>query len=291
MALMRVVTSLTNRIFLACTLLAALSLGFAFYFVNARMTDQAEAELRRGLTDAAALVDQFRLTLLDRYTRDARLIADLSNLKAAVETNDPPTVQPLAENYRTQVNADVIVISSAPSLRNHGQGRVLASIGSDGAALPIIEGAAATSDELSVFLPHNRGILQVTSVPIFQFDPDRGDKDVLGRLTLGFFLDDARAGTFKALTGSDVAFSANGRLTARHDHRWLSATASHQSNSHARLAGMGAALPPRTRRSTRFGDTHGGRVPHERLRARPCRERCPGLGRISAWISADGSAD
>ena len=211
---MRVVTSLTNRIFLACTLLAALSLGFAFYFVNARMTDQAEAELRRGLTDAAALVDQIRLTLLDRYTRDARLVADQSNLKAAVATNDPPTVQPLAEDYRTQVIADVIVISSAPSLRNHGQGRVLASIGSDGAALPIIEQAAATTNELSVFLPHKRGILQVTSVPIFQFDPDRGDKDVLGRLTLGFFLDDARAGTFKALTGSDVAFSAGGRILA-----------------------------------------------------------------------------
>ena len=211
---MRIVTSLTNRIFLACTLLAALSLGFAFYFVNARMTDQAEAELRRGLTDAAALVDQFRLTLLDRYTRDARLVADLTNLKAAVDTNDPPTVQPLAEDYRQQLNADVIVISSAPSLRNHGHGRVLASLGSDGAALPIIEEAAATSDEISVFLPHKRGILQVTSVPIFQFDPDRGDKDVLGRLTLGFFLDDARAANFKAQTGSDVAFSAGGRVLA-----------------------------------------------------------------------------
>ena len=37
------VASLTNRIFLACTLLATLSLGFAFYFVNARATPEAEA--------------------------------------------------------------------------------------------------------------------------------------------------------------------------------------------------------------------------------------------------------
>jgi hypothetical protein len=54
------VASLTNRIFLACTLLATLSLGFAFYFVNARATAEAEAALERELTDAASLVDHQR---------------------------------------------------------------------------------------------------------------------------------------------------------------------------------------------------------------------------------------
>ena len=44
---MPITSSLTNRIFFACMLLAMLSLGFAFYFVNARTTTEAEAELRR----------------------------------------------------------------------------------------------------------------------------------------------------------------------------------------------------------------------------------------------------
>ena len=50
--------SLSNRIFIACALVATLSLGFAFYFVNARATREAEAELRRGLDEAGILVDQ-----------------------------------------------------------------------------------------------------------------------------------------------------------------------------------------------------------------------------------------
>ena len=43
--------SLRNRIFLACTILATLSLGFAFAYVNARATGEAETDLRRGLAD------------------------------------------------------------------------------------------------------------------------------------------------------------------------------------------------------------------------------------------------
>ena len=42
---MRAVSSLTNRIFLACTVVAALSLGLAFSFVNARASREA-AEFR-----------------------------------------------------------------------------------------------------------------------------------------------------------------------------------------------------------------------------------------------------
>src|ERR671914_2068148 len=100
---MRLLSSLTNRIFLACALLAVLALGFASYFVNARVTSEAEAELRRGLQEAGQLVDQHRSTLTDTYTRFARLIADLPRFKAALETGHPPTVQPVAVEYRTQM--------------------------------------------------------------------------------------------------------------------------------------------------------------------------------------------
>ncbi len=72
--LTRAVSSLTNRIFLACTLVAALSLGFAFSFVNERASREAEEELRRGLAEAGRLVDEHRATLTDTFTRLARLI-------------------------------------------------------------------------------------------------------------------------------------------------------------------------------------------------------------------------
>ena len=56
----RLFASLTNRIFLASTLLATLSLGFAFAFVNARVSAEVEVELRRDLVKAGTLVDQRR---------------------------------------------------------------------------------------------------------------------------------------------------------------------------------------------------------------------------------------
>lgn len=102
---MRAVSSLTNRVFLACTLLAMLSTGFAFYFVDERAATEAEADLRRGLVDAGTLVVQYGATRTDHFTRLARVVADLPKLKAAVETGDPPTVQPLADEHRGRPHA------------------------------------------------------------------------------------------------------------------------------------------------------------------------------------------
>jgi len=200
-------SSLTNRIFVACTLLAMLSLGFAFYFVNARATTEAEAELRRGLNEAGKLVDQNRVDLTDTFTRLARLVADLPKLKAAVETGDPPTVQPLADEYRDEVKADVLLLTGR-------RGELLARSG-DGAeelTVPAPLKDAASVDEISTFMPHPRGVVQVVSVPVLiDRDPE---PDVLGRLTVGFFLDDKFAGEIKRLTASEIAFGAGGRILA-----------------------------------------------------------------------------
>ena len=43
---MRGPSSLSNRIFLACTVLSTLSLGFAFYYVNARASVEARMTIR-----------------------------------------------------------------------------------------------------------------------------------------------------------------------------------------------------------------------------------------------------
>ena len=51
--MMRVASSLTNRIFLASTLLAVVALGLALYFVDARVSAFAEGELLRGVRSEA----------------------------------------------------------------------------------------------------------------------------------------------------------------------------------------------------------------------------------------------
>ena len=209
---MRITSSLTNRIFIASTLLATLSLGLAFYFVNASVSADADADLRRGLTDAATLVDLRRETLTETFTTMARLVADIPQLKAAM-TTDALTVQPLADAYRKLISADILVLTDP-------RGAVLGVSGGDAEPIRAVSDPSRPFEEISTFVAHARGLVQVISVPIVVLD--RGLPLILGRLSVGFFMDDRLATRFRQLTGSEVAFASQGRILASslaHDTR------------------------------------------------------------------------
>jgi signal transduction histidine kinase/uncharacterized membrane-anchored protein YhcB (DUF1043 family) len=206
---MTLFNSLTNRIFFGSALLAVASIGIAIYNVNAAVTRQAEEDLRRGLDEAGTLIEEHRRVLVDHFAREARLIADLPKLKAAVDTNHPTTVQPLVEDYQRQLSADFVLVTSR-------KGDTLAEIASEDAAtvsyatLPGIQSAAA-GREMSSFWPHRGGILQVVSVPIW-IDPMQ--PEILGTFSVGFSLDNRASARFRDLTNSDMAFGMNGAIQA-----------------------------------------------------------------------------
>jgi signal transduction histidine kinase len=203
---MRIASTLTNRIFLASTTLSTLALGLAFFFVNLRASAQVEADLEHGVSEAATLVDQHRATLTGNFTRMARLVADLPLLKAAVETAHAPTVQGPVEDYLDQVDADLLIVTDP-------KGGLLGAAGARLDALPFSRETWASFDEVSAFIAHDRGVLQVVSVPMLRI-VTAAEVDVLGRLTVGFFMDDRLAEQFRDLTGSDIAFAADGRVLA-----------------------------------------------------------------------------
>src|SRR5215510_2613197 len=201
---MRIASSLTNRIFIASTLLSTLSLGLAFAFANVRASQEVEADLQSGLQKAAAMVDQHRLDRTENYTRMARLVSELPTLLAAVDEDDPPTVQRVAEEISQQIGADLLIVTNPT-------GGVLASVGRDSTALSYQRAGLDDASEFSTFLPHARGVLEVVSVPILKFpEPVK----LLGRVNVGFFMDDALAHQFKEVTDSEVAFAAGGKVLA-----------------------------------------------------------------------------
>ena len=175
---MRPLRSLSNRIFLASLLLAALSIGAAMFFVRVRLTTETQAALDRDLRTAAGLADQQQAALFETFTRSALLLADLPRFKAAVDTGDAPTVQPIAEQYLQQSGADVLRVRDR-------RGVLLASVDRD-----------------------VRGVLREVEVPIFV------DQDRLGTLSLGYVLDEKRAIELGATTGAEIAFAAEGRVLA-----------------------------------------------------------------------------
>ncbi len=170
--------SLSNRIFLASALLAALSIGAALFFVRARLTTEAQQALDRDVLTAATIVDRQQAALFETFTRTATLLADQPRFKAALDTNDAPTVEPIAAEFQRQVGADVLVVEGR-------RGNHLARLGDD-----------------------TYGVVRLVSVPVMV------DQDRLGILTLGYRLDDRQAEDMKAMTGAEIAFVASGRVQA-----------------------------------------------------------------------------
>ena len=140
----------------------------------------------------------------------ARLVADDPRLKAAVDTGDPPTVQPLARGYQEQLNAALMVLTDK-------NGSVLAELGdldiAEGGvrALPEIQQALAGHEAVG-FWPHANGVLQVMALPI-AIGRDR--PEIMGALVVGFRLDNTLALQFKRATESDIAFAVEGDIKRR----------------------------------------------------------------------------
>jgi signal transduction histidine kinase len=204
---MTVFSSLTNRIFFASAALAVLAIAVAVYRVNVAVTAQAENELRRGLEEAGTLLEEYRTTLFEHFSREARLIADLSNLKAALDTRDPRTVQPIAEGYQRRIGSDLFVVTG-PS------GQVMAEAGrlrmprEDPAARDAISRATHGREAITLWRVPGGATIQVASVPSYV------GAEVVGSVSVGFSLDEEAAARFKALTNSEIAFATNGRVDA-----------------------------------------------------------------------------
>ena len=206
---MNVFSSLTNRIFVATALLAVLSIAVAVGIVNRAVTRQADRELQRGIDEAATLVEQYRQFSFEAFGREAQLIADLPVLKAALDTGDPATLEPIAREYKNLLPAaDLFAIADKT-------GRLLVRLGTsdvpDGSLATAATIGTTTPAERDAFWPEQNGILLIKSVPIWI---DRRQPDVLGTLALGLRLDNRQAGRFRDLTNSEIAFGVNGAINA-----------------------------------------------------------------------------
>ncbi len=200
------IRSLSNRIFLASAVLAVSAILAAVWSINRSVTAQAEREIERGLSEAATLVDEYRRLALAQLEQSALLVADLPKFKAAVELDDPPTVAPLATDYRERLRADVLLVDGRTGRRlaQAGAGDALA-----GWTAPA-EPAGPVAPRVT-FVPVGEGIVQMVTVPIW-IDP--AAPSLLGTLSVGVALDSRFAAQIKRLTDADIVFAWEGRVRA-----------------------------------------------------------------------------
>jgi signal transduction histidine kinase len=206
---MKLLPSLRGRIFVTTAMLALLSIGAAIYLVSVRVTRESEAALQREINATGELVRQFRETRAETFTMMARLIADAPRVKAAVDTNDPPTVQDIASEYQDQLHSNLLLVTNET-------GEVLATVGASPREALIVAGqpsvrAAAEGREGFSLIPRPEGMLQLVTVPIAI---GLSNPDIQGTLSVGFLLDDALALQLKGITGSEIAFGMDGQVLA-----------------------------------------------------------------------------
>jgi signal transduction histidine kinase len=201
---MSVLSSLTNRIFLASALLVLVSMGIAIYRVNVSVAAQAESDLRTGLAEAVSLVDDISRIQFADFVVKGSLIADLPVLKGATATSDPPTVLPIAREYQQKMGAALFVVVDRSDRLLAEAGRVQPAA-ADVAA--ILAACRHTADG-TAFWPYPGGLLRAAAIPM---EPGPAP---LGTLLLGFSLDPDVAARIKAVSNSDIAFVADGRIVA-----------------------------------------------------------------------------
>jgi signal transduction histidine kinase len=210
---LRLFSSLTNRIFVASALLAVVSIALGVYNVNVAVTEQAEDELMRGLTEARALIEENRRVQVEYFKREARLIADLPKLKAAVSEADKATARGVVVGYQRELSADLFMVTDREGrvlvwLPEVPERRVTAPV----ERLSAVRRAVA-GKETSSFVAHPGGILQMVSVPIWIM-PSTDPPEIFGTLNIGFSLDWHAADRFRTLTNSDIAYGVSGQIVA-----------------------------------------------------------------------------
>jgi signal transduction histidine kinase len=208
---MTLFSSLTNRIFFATAFLAVLAIAVAVYRVNVAVTQQAENELRRGLNEARTLLDEYRTALFEHFAREARLIADLPKIKAALETRHPPTVQPIVDDYQQQIQSDLFAVTDRAGSLLAEAGRL--KMPTTDPAVREAVARAVRGQEVTSLWPYAGGVIQVVTVPS-QIAAAADRTELLGTVSVGFSLDEAALARFKALTNSEIAFAVGNRIKA-----------------------------------------------------------------------------
>jgi signal transduction histidine kinase len=201
---MSLLASLTNRIFVVSASLVAISIGLAAYRVNESVTTQAEADLQRGLADAAALVDDLSRRQFADFINVATLIADLPRLKGAAATDDPPTVAPIAAEFQPKISSDVFVVLSRSD-------RVLANSGRirpDDAAIAAMLAACRRRPDGTAFQPYAGSLIHAIALPL------EAGASSSGTLLAGFMLGRDFADRIKAVTKSDIALVFGSQIVA-----------------------------------------------------------------------------
>jgi signal transduction histidine kinase len=177
--------------------------------INFAVRRQVFATVATDLSRSRRVFDELQQRRLELLIERSLVVAHAPYLKAAVETGDSSTVQPVAEEVYRTVRSDLLVITDR-------DGRVLAQVGGStrlrGRFTPDSLRYRGTLVDTDVgLLPLGDSLYRVVVVPIVSEDPAMGVY-LLGTAAFGSRIDLAYLRYFRALTNSEIAFLVGDRI-------------------------------------------------------------------------------
>ena len=208
---MRILSSLTNRIFLGSALLAVLTIAIAIYLVNVAVTRRPRTSCGAASTRPARWSRSTATTLFDHFTREARLIADLPNLKAAVDTKDPADRRSRSRTIPAAASArDLLLVTDRPA--GCWRRRPPAHAGRVRQRTRPIVTRRSSGHEVSLALAASRR--HPAGRDRAELDRSRAAGDRSARSASASASTSSRREQFKALTNSEIAFGVDGAVQA-----------------------------------------------------------------------------
>jgi hypothetical protein len=176
-----------------------------FTVISVRVSQQVlDGEVLR-LDSTRRVVREFMVRHSERLRNESIVIAEAPQLIAAIETDDPQTVEDVLKRYQQMVASDLFVVSSAKS-------RILASLAQSGTRIEKASDVPGLKEALSGkaasgVMVRAKELYLTVSVPVRS-----GGASVAGVLTRGFGLDASFAKLVKSVAASDVVLALGDHL-------------------------------------------------------------------------------
>lgn len=183
--------------------------GVAFFVASRQVSMRVEADIVDRLAKSRTTYEEYTRSYFNQLLLQVNSAADNPKFSANLETNDRPTIQFAVEEYRTNLEADIMVAVN-------GAGEVLGNVGLDtkGSSnigqFPEVTGAIQEGIASGGFWVVKDSVYWIAATPAIA-----GGTQLLGAIVIGKQINDERATVISRVINNHVAFLVGNRIVAK----------------------------------------------------------------------------
>ena len=211
----KLIVSFRAKVLVPVIAIMVLLLAVTVWVVNERITAQLETEARRTLATADGVFRTRQVERTKELLSRFRILANVPLYKSAFQTLDPETVRDQLKEVLRETGVDVVVFTGPPGDADAPEPEPMFQKNDPYISMSVFQAAsddavraAFRGEETLDTVRVGEKLYDVVSIPVRLGEP----ATLLGVLTLGAEIGDGVALQFSAVTDSQLAFLADGRV-------------------------------------------------------------------------------